>query len=99
MLKMFYFLFCCIVLSVVLFFIVFVFVLILVVDFEIDEQVCQDGVLVIELCVFVEVLECVCGVYVQDVDEKELIQVVICGMLMELDLYFVYLILDQFEDL
>ena len=68
-------------------------------DPEVDEQARQDGVPVTELRAFAEVLERVRGAYVQDVDEKELIQAAIRGMLMELDPHSSYLTPDQFEDL
>ena len=54
---------------------------------------------VTELRAFAEVLERVRGAYVQEVDEKELIQAAIRGMLMELDPHSSYLTPDQFEDL
>ncbi|HCK27748.1 MAG TPA: peptidase S41, partial [Alcanivorax sp.] len=68
-------------------------------DPEVDEQARQDGVPVTELRAFAEVLERVRGAYVQEVDEKELIQAAIRGMLMELDPHSSYLTPDQFEDL
>jgi len=66
---------------------------------DVDEQARQDGVPVTELRAFAEVLERVRGAYVQDVDEKELIQAAIRGMLLELDPHSAYLTPDQFEDL
>lgn len=44
-------------------------------------------------------MECICGVYIDEVDDWELLESVICGMFYELDFYFSYLILDQFDDL
>jgi len=68
-------------------------------DPQTDQQAEQDGVPVTELRAFAEVLERVRGAYVQDVDEKALIQAAIRGMLMELDPHSAYLTPDQFEDL
>ncbi|MBU58190.1 MAG: peptidase S41 [Alcanivorax sp.] len=64
-----------------------------------DQRAEQDGVPVTELRAFAEVLERVRGAYVKEVDEKELIQAAIRGMLMELDPHSAYLTPDQFEDL
>ncbi|MEO1901072.1 MAG: S41 family peptidase [Alcanivorax sp.] len=68
-------------------------------DAQTDQLAEQDGVPVTELRAFAEVLERVRGAYVQEVDEKELIQAAIRGMLMELDPHSAYLTPDQFEDL
>ena len=68
-------------------------------DPQTDHQAEQDGVPVTELRAFAEVLERVRGAYVKEVDEKELIQAAIRGMLMELDPHSAYLTPDQFEDL
>ncbi|MFP1680208.1 S41 family peptidase [Alloalcanivorax sp. C16-2] len=68
-------------------------------DPQTDRQAEQDGVPVTELRAFAEVLERVRGAYVNEVDEKELIQAAIRGMLMELDPHSAYLTPDQFEDL
>ncbi|MCH2556179.1 MAG: S41 family peptidase [Alcanivorax sp.] len=68
-------------------------------DAQTDQLAEQDGVPVTELRAFAEVLERVRGAYVQEVDEKELIQAAIRGMLMELDPHSAYLSPDQFEDL
>lgn len=68
-------------------------------DPEVDEQARQAGVPVTQLRAFAEVLERVRGAYVQEVDEKELIQAAIRGMLMDLDPHSAYLTPDQFEDL
>lgn len=68
-------------------------------DPEIDQQARDAGVPVTDLRAFAEVLERVRGAYVAEVDEHELIQAAIRGMLMELDPHSAYLTPDQFEDL
>jgi carboxyl-terminal processing protease len=68
-------------------------------DPEIDQHARDAGVPVTDLRAFAEVLERVRGAYVAEVDEHELIQAAIRGMLMELDPHSAYLTPDQFEDL
>ncbi|ASK32936.1 peptidase S41 (plasmid) [Alcanivorax sp. N3-2A] len=68
-------------------------------DPEVDQQAKKQGVPVTELRAFAEVLERIRGAYVTEVDEHDLIQAAIRGMLMELDPHSAYLTPDQFEDL
>ncbi|AFT68893.1 carboxyl-terminal protease [Alloalcanivorax dieselolei B5] len=64
-----------------------------------DEQAREAGVPVTQLRAFAEVLERVRGAYIEEVDEKELLNAAIRGMLYELDPHSAYLTPDQFEDL
>ncbi len=64
-----------------------------------DDQAREAGVPVTQLRAFAEVLERVRGAYIEEVDEKELLNAAIRGMLYELDPHSAYLTPDQFEDL
>lgn len=64
-----------------------------------DQQARQQGVPVSDLRAFAQVLERIRSAYVGEVDESELIQSAIRGMLMNLDPHSAYLSPDQFQDL
>ncbi|KAF0805208.1 carboxyl-terminal protease [Alcanivorax xiamenensis] len=66
---------------------------------SLDDQAREAGVPVTQLRAFAEVLERVRGAYIEEVDEKELLNAAIRGMLYELDPHSAYLTPDQFEDL
>ncbi|EKF75411.1 carboxyl-terminal protease [Alcanivorax hongdengensis A-11-3] len=64
-----------------------------------DEQAKKQGVPVDELRAFAEVLERIRGAYIEKVDDRELLESAIRGMLYELDPHSNYLTPDQFDDL
>ncbi|MCG8393006.1 MAG: S41 family peptidase [Pseudomonadales bacterium] len=68
-------------------------------DPALDEQARQQGVPVDELRAFAEVMERIRGAYIEDVDDRELLESAIRGMLNELDPHSNYLTPDQFDDL
>ncbi len=68
-------------------------------DPALDEQARQQGVPVDELRAFAEVMERIRGAYIEDVDDRELLEAAIRGMLHDLDPHSNYLTPDQFDDL
>ena len=68
-------------------------------DPALDEQARQQGVPVDELRAFAEVMERIRATYIEEVDDNELLESAIRGMLNELDPHSSYLTPDQFEDL
>ena len=68
-------------------------------DPALDEQARQQGVPVDELRAFAEVMERIRAAYIEDVDDRELLEAAIRGMLHDLDPHSNYLTPDQFDDL
>lgn len=68
-------------------------------DPALDQQARQQGVPVDELRAFAEVMERIRSAYVDEVDDRELLESAIRGMLYELDPHSRYLTPDQFDDL
>ncbi|MCK5886509.1 MAG: peptidase S41, partial [Alcanivorax sp.] len=68
-------------------------------DPALDQQARQQGVPVDELRAFAEVMERIRGAYIDEVDDRELLESAIRGMLYELDPHSSYLTPDQFDDL
>ena len=68
-------------------------------DPALDQQARQQGVPVDELRAFAEVMERIRGAYIDEVDDRELLDSAISGMLYELDPHSSYLTPDQFDDL
>ncbi len=68
-------------------------------DPALDTQAASQGVPVEELRVFAEVMERIRGVYIDDVDDKTLLESAIRGMLYELDPHSSYLTPEEFSDL
>lgn len=68
-------------------------------DPELDKQASQQGVPVEELRAFAEVMERIRAAYIDEVDDKALLESAIRGMLAELDPHSNYLTPDQFDDL
>ena len=68
-------------------------------DPALDQQARQQGVPVDELRAFAEVMERIRSAYIDEVDDRELLESAIRGMLYELDPHSSYLTPDQFDDL
>jgi len=68
-------------------------------DPALDTQAEQQGVPVNELRVFAEVMERIRAVYIDEVDDKTLLEAAIRGMLYELDPHSSYLTPNEFDDL
>ncbi|MED5433118.1 MAG: S41 family peptidase [Pseudomonadota bacterium] len=68
-------------------------------DPALDQQARQQGVPVDELRAFAEVMERIRGAYIEQIDDRELLESAIRGMLYELDPHSSYLTPDQFDDL
>ncbi|MED5389709.1 MAG: S41 family peptidase [Pseudomonadota bacterium] len=68
-------------------------------DPALDQQAREQGVPVDELRAFAEVMERIRGAYIDDIDDRELLESAIRGMLYELDPHSSYLTPDQFDDL
>lgn len=68
-------------------------------DPALDQQARQQGVPVDELRAFAEVMERIRGAYIDEIDDRELLESAIRGMLYELDPHSSYLTPDQFDDL
>lgn len=68
-------------------------------DPALDTQAEVQGVPVTELRVFAEVMERIRGAYIDEVDDKQLLESAIRGMLYELDPHSNYLTPDEFDDL
>jgi carboxyl-terminal processing protease len=68
-------------------------------DPALDTQAEQQGIPVNELRVFAEVMERIRAVYIDEVDDKTLLEAAIRGMLYELDPHSSYLTPNEFDDL
>ncbi|MDX1804256.1 MAG: S41 family peptidase [Alcanivorax sp.] len=68
-------------------------------DPELDQQARDQGVPVDELRAFAEVMERIHSSYIEKVDDRQLLESAIRGMLYELDPHSNYLTPDQFKDL
>tara|TARA_B100000676_G_scaffold294396_1_gene332307 strand:+ start:2352 stop:3653 length:1302 start_codon:yes stop_codon:yes gene_type:complete len=68
-------------------------------DPALDQQARQQGVPVDELRAFAEVMERIRSAYIDEIDDRELLESAIRGMLYELDPHSSYLTPDQFDDL
>ena len=68
-------------------------------DPALDAQAREQGVPVDKLRAFAEVMERISAAYIEDVDDKALLESAIRGMLYELDPHSEYLTPDQFTDL
>lgn len=68
-------------------------------DPALDTQAREQGVPVDELRAFAEVMERISAAYIEDIDDKTLLESAIRGMLYELDPHSEYLTPDQFTDL
>lgn len=68
-------------------------------DPALDTQAEQQGIPVSELRVFAEVMERIRAVYIDEVDDKTLLEAAIRGMLYELDPHSSYLTPNEFDDL
>ncbi len=68
-------------------------------DPALDAQAQSQGVPVTELRVFAEVMERIRGAYIEDIDDRTLLESAIRGMLYELDPHSSYLTPSEFDDL
>ena len=68
-------------------------------DPALDRQAATQGVPVTELRIFAEVLERIRAAYIEDVDDRQLLESAIRGMLYELDPHSSYLTPNEFDDL
>jgi len=68
-------------------------------DPALDAQAQSQGVPITELRVFAEVLERIRGAYIEDIDDRTLLESAIRGMLYELDPHSSYLTPSEFDDL
>lgn len=68
-------------------------------DPALDQQASSQGVPVTELRVFAEVLERIRAAYIEDIDDRQLLESAIRGMLYELDPHSSYLTPNEFDDL
>ena len=68
-------------------------------DPALDAQAQSQGVPITELRVFAEVMERIRGAYIEDIDDRTLLESAIRGMLYELDPHSSYLTPSEFDDL
>ena len=68
-------------------------------DPALDAQAKSQGVPITELRVFAEVMERIRGAYIEDIDDRALLESAIRGMLYELDPHSSYLTPSEFDDL
>ncbi|PKM23253.1 MAG: peptidase S41 [Gammaproteobacteria bacterium HGW-Gammaproteobacteria-14] len=68
-------------------------------DPALDTQARSQGVPITELRVFAEVMERIRGAYIEDIDDRDLLESAIRGMLYELDPHSSYLTPNEFDDL
>lgn len=69
------------------------------VNSSLDARAAQQDIPVTELRIFAEVLERIRAVYVEDIDDRTLLEAAIRGMLLDLDPHSAYLTPDEFDDL